>query len=89
MVKVTPSSGDGIVTVQQHHILRRSGQLTYLVYASPTRLPQPAALLNSYGTVLLSDSGIEPDSCMEPLARSLRQFLQKACDSVNIFLRVR
>jgi hypothetical protein len=50
------------VTIQQHPILRRSGRLTYPMYASPSRLPQPEALLNSYGLVVCVISGIKLDS---------------------------
>jgi hypothetical protein len=42
--------------------LRRSGRLTYPMYASPSRLPQPGALLNSYGLVVCVISGIKLDS---------------------------
>ena len=38
-----------MVTIQQHHTLRRSAKLRYNGYAALGCLPQSAALLNGYG----------------------------------------
>jgi hypothetical protein len=53
------------------------------MYASPSRLPQPGALLNSYGLVVCVISGIKLDSYKKTLP-SLGNTYKSVSDSQSV-----